>query len=122
LPSPSPDNRLIAVRSALQDATEFTAAGGDDLVRRFMALRDGGADRTEIAATLGLEPEVVEELIKADEGYTVAHRISTGEEPMYPPPDPSTAVIDNRHGTALIPVLVIVFLIVLAAAFFFATR
>jgi hypothetical protein len=115
LPSQSPDNRLIAIRSALQEATEFTA--GDDVVRRFMALRDGGADRTEIAATLGLEPEAVDELIKADEGYTVAHRIATGEEPMYPLPEPADRVVDTRSGTALVPVLVIVLLVVLAGVY-----
>ena len=120
MPSPSPDNRLIAIRSALQDATEFTA--GDDVVRRFMALRDAGADRGEICATLGLEPEAVDELVKADEGYTVAHRIATGEEPMYPLPAPSDQVTDTRLGSSLIPVLVIVLLIVLGAAFFFGTR
>ena len=120
MPSPSPDNRLIAIRAALQDATEFTA--GDDVARRFMALRDAGADKSEICATLGLEPEAVDELVRADEGYTTAHRIATGEEPMYPLPDPSTQVVDTRGGAALVPVLVIVFLIVLGAAFFFATR
>jgi len=120
LPSPSPDNRLIAIRSALQDATEFTA--GDDTARRFMALRDAGADRTEICATLGLEPEVVDELVRADEGYTTAHRIATGEEPMYPLPDPSDQVVDTRGGSAMVPVFVLVFLIVLAAAYFVGTR
>ena len=120
MPSPSPDNRLIAVRSALQDATEFTA--GDDVARRFMALRDGGADRNEISASLGVEPEVVDELVKADDAYTVAHRIATGEEPMYPPLEPSQQVVDTRSGTALIPVLVLVFLVVLGAAYFLATR
>jgi hypothetical protein len=120
LPSPSPDNRLIAIRSALQEVTEFRA--GDDIVRRFMALRDSGADKAEICATLGLEPEVVDELVRADEGYSTAHRIATGEEPMYPLPEPSKAVIDTRSGTALIPVLVIVFLLVLAAAYLIGTR
>jgi len=118
LPSPSPDNRLIAIRSALQDATEFTA--DDDVARRFMALRDGGADRQEMAASLGLEPEAVDELIKADEGYATAHRIATGEEPMYPLPDASNQVVDTRSGTALIPIVVIVLLIVFAAAYFVA--
>lgn len=120
MPSPSPDNRLIAIRSALQDATEFTA--GDDVARRFMSLRDSGADKTEICATLGLEPEAVDELVKADEGYTTAHRIATGEEPMYPLPDPSNQVVDTRGGTAIIPLVVIVFLIVLAGVYFLGTR
>ena len=120
MPSPSPDNRLIAIRAALQDASEFTA--GDDVVRRFIGLRDSGADRSEISATLGLEPEVVDELIRADEGYATAHKIATGEEPMYPLPDASTRVVDNRSGTAIVPVVAIVFLIVLAAVFFVATR
>ena len=120
MPSQSPDNRLIAIRSALQDASEFTA--GDDVVRRFMALRDSGADGAEISATLGLEPEIVEELIRADEAYATAHRIATGEEPMYPLPDASSEVVDTRSGSALIPILVIVFLIVLGAVFVVATR
>lgn len=120
MPSPSPDNRLIAIRSALQDATEST--GGDDVARRFMAMRDAGADKPEICATLGVDPQVVDELVRADEAYATAHRIATGEEPMYPLPEPSKAVVDARSGTALIPVLVIVLLLVLGAAYLLGTR
>ena len=79
LPSPSPDNRLIAIRSALQDATEFTS--GDDTARRFMALREQRRPHRDLRDP-GAQPEVVDELVRADEGYTTAHRIATGEEPM----------------------------------------
>jgi hypothetical protein len=75
-----------------------------------------------MSATLGLEPEVVDELIRADEGYATAHRIATGEEPMYPLPDASSQVIDTRGGSALVPVVVLVFLFVLGAVIFVATR
>ena len=48
--SPPLDNRLLALRSAAQEATDF--ALGDDQVRRFMALRDAGTGDDEIAAQM----------------------------------------------------------------------
>ena len=115
MPSPSPDNRLIAIRSALQESTEFTV--GDDVARRFMAMRDSGADKPEICATLGLEPEVVDELVRADEGYATAHRIATGEEPMYPPPPPHLRVADARRGTAWVPFAVLILILLGAGVY-----
>ncbi len=41
---------------------------------------------------------------------------------MYPLPDASTQVIDTRGGSALVPVMVLVFLFVLGAVIFIATR
>jgi len=104
--SQSPDNRLIRIRSAAQEATDFQMS--DDEVRRFMALRDGDASREEIVEELGLEPEVADELIAADESYAVAHRIATGELPMYPPPEPGQQVVDTRAGSDLVPVVVLI--------------
>ena len=63
--SPPPDNRLLALRSAAQEASDF--ALGDDQVRRFMALRDASASDDEIAAEMELDPEIVTELARADE-------------------------------------------------------
>ncbi len=33
----------------------------------------------------------------------MAHRIATGEEPMYPPPAPGEAVSDTRLGSSWVP-------------------
>ena len=108
--SPPLDSRLLALRAAGQDATEF--ALGDDQVRRFMELRDAGADPGAIVDRLGLEPEVVAELVRADEAQAMAHRIATGELQMYPPPEPGQAVVDARSGSATVPVLLLIVLLV----------
>jgi hypothetical protein len=106
LPSPSPDSRFLALRFAAQDATDFAMA--DDQIERFIALRDQGAGEAAIAESLGLEPEVVSELVKADGAQAVAHRIATGEEPMYPPPAPDQRVEDTRSGSQAVPIAVLV--------------
>jgi hypothetical protein len=106
LPSPSPDNRFLALRFAAQDATDF--AMSDDQVRRYMALRDGGAGEDEIAARLDVPPEVASALVKADDAQALAGRIAAGEEPMYPPPAPGDRVTDQRSGSAWVPVGVLV--------------
>jgi hypothetical protein len=105
LPSPSPDNRFLALRFAAQDATDFDM--GDTQVRRFMELRDAGAPDAEIAADLGVEPEVVAELVKADAAQALAHRIASGAEPMYPPPAPGHEVADRRSGSQAVPLAVL---------------
>jgi hypothetical protein len=104
--SQSPDNRLIRVRSAAQDATDFQMTDAE--IRSFLALRDEGADRERIVAEMGIEEEVADELISADESYAVAHRIASGELPMYPPPEPGQQVIDARAGSDWVPIVVIV--------------
>ena len=109
-PSPPLDNRFLALRAAGQDASEFELT--DDQVRRFIELRDQGAGAGAIVDRLGLGGEVVDELVRADESFSVAHRIAEGEEPMYPPPDPSQAVVDARSGSQLVPVLVLIAVLV----------
>jgi hypothetical protein len=114
--SPPPDNRFLALRSAAQDATDF--AMSDDEVRRFIELRDGGTGDDEIAAELDVEPSVIGELVRADEAQSVARRIASGELPMYPPPEPGSAVVDTRTGgwvPAAVLVAVLVGVIVYAA-------
>ena len=108
--SQSPDNRLIRVRSAAQEATDFQMT--DEQVRRFIELRDDGANRDRIVAELGVDEEVAHELIRADESYATAHRIATGELRMYPPPEPGTEVIDARVGSDWVPIVVIVLVLV----------
>jgi hypothetical protein len=108
--SPPPDNRLLALRAAAQDASDF--AFGDDQVRRFMALRDTGAQNDEIAAQMGLDAEIVTELVRADEAQAVAHRIAVGELPMYPPPEPGEGVQDVRSGSLAMPLAVLVVVLV----------
>ena len=108
--SPPPDNRLLALRSAAQDASDF--ALGDDQVRRFMALRDAGAGDDEIAAEMELDPEIVTELVRADEAQAVAHRIAIGELPMYPPPEPGEGVQDARSGSLAMPLAVLMVVLV----------
>jgi hypothetical protein len=108
--SPPLDNRLLALRSAAQDATDF--ALGDDQVRRFMALRDAATGDDEIAAEMELDPEVVTELVRADEAQAVAHRIAIGELPMYPPPEPGEGVEDVRSGSLTMPLAVLMVVLV----------
>src|SRR5262249_58441873 len=86
VPPPQRDNRFLALRAAGQDATDEQLT--DAAVERFLELRDEGADPAAIGSELELEPEVVAELVAADESYAVAHRIATGQEQMYPPPGP----------------------------------
>jgi hypothetical protein len=108
--SPRPDNRLLALRAAGQDVTDFEMS--DDQVRRFMMLRDEGFTDDEIAQQLAVEPEVVDALVKADESQKVAHRIATGELPMYPAPEPGEAVVDGRSGSFGVPVAVMIVVLV----------
>jgi hypothetical protein len=108
--SPPLDNRFLALRSAGQEATDFALS--DDQVRSFMQLRDAGTGADEIAAQLGLDGEVVAELVRADESQAVAHRIAIGELPMYPPPEPGQQVIDARSGSFGVPVAVLIVVLV----------
>jgi len=108
--SPPLDNRFLALRAAAQDATEFEL--GDDRVREFMQLRDEGADRARIAYAMSLDPDAVDELIRADESYAVAHRIASGDEPMYPPPTPDQRVVDARAGSLGVPIAVLILVLV----------
>ena len=96
MPSPSPDSRFLALRFAAQDASDF--AMSDDQVRRYMALRDGGASTAEIAIAL----------VKADAAQELARRIAAGQEPMYPPPPPEDRVADFRLGSSRVPFAVLV--------------
>jgi uncharacterized membrane protein len=106
LPSPSPDNRFLALRFAAQDATDFAMSDGQ--VRRYMELRDGGAGEDEIAERLDVPPEVAAALVRADEAQALAGRIAAGDEPMYPPPEPADRVADLRSGSAWVPIGVLV--------------
>jgi hypothetical protein len=108
--SPPPDNRLLALRSAAQEASDF--AVGDDQVRQFMALRDAGTEHDQIAAQMQLDPEIVTELVRADEAQAVAHRIAIGELPMYPPPQPGEGVQDVRSGSLAMPLAVLMVVLV----------
>jgi hypothetical protein len=108
--SPQLDNRFLALRSAAQDATDFSMP--DDRVREFIRLRDEGADAETIADEMGLEREVVDDLVRADESQAVAHRIATGEEPMYPMPGPNDRVVDARAGSYGVPVAVLIVVLV----------
>jgi hypothetical protein len=119
LPSPSPGNRFLALRFAAQDATDF--AMSDDQVRRYMELRDGGAGEAEIARLLDVPPEVAAALVQADEAQALAGRIAAGDEPMYPPPEPSDRVADLRSGSAWVPIGVIV-LVLLGVIFYALAR
>jgi hypothetical protein len=105
LPSPSPDSRFLALRFAAQDATDFDMP--DAAVRRFVELRDAGERGEAIAAQLGVPAEVVAALIRADEAQALAHRIASGDEPMYPPPAPGQQVIDTRRGSSAVPLAAI---------------
>ena len=119
-PSAPLDNRFLALRAAAQDATDF--AMKDDAVRRFIELCDDGAGQPEIAAALGVEPQLVEELVKADERQALAHRIATGELPMYPAPEPHEQVIDTRVGSSLVPLWVLVVVLAGLVVYVLATR
>jgi hypothetical protein len=112
-PSPSPDNRFLAVRYVVRESDEFSL--DDDGVRRFIALRDEGRSAAEIGAELGLAAEPVADLIRADEAQKVAHRIATGEEPMYPAPAPGQEMVDTRSGSATVPLIAlgVIFVIIL---------
>jgi hypothetical protein len=57
---------------------------------------------------MAIDPAVADELIAADESYAVAHRIATGELPMYPPPEPGQQVVDARAGSDWIPIAVLI--------------
>jgi hypothetical protein len=109
--SPPPrDNRFLAVRSAAQEAADFELP--DSAVERFIELRDSGADPAAIAQELGVGAEVTGELIAADESYTVAHRIATGQERMYPVPAPDEQVVDARMGSSTVPIIVLIAVLV----------
>jgi hypothetical protein len=103
---PPLDNRFLALRSAAQEATDFAMA--DDAVRRFIELRDAGESELEIARGLGLDADVVRELVRADESQAVAHRIAIGELEMYPAPEPGQQVVDARSGSSAVPIAVLV--------------
>ena len=107
---PPRDNRFLALRAAGQDATDFELP--DEKLARFIELRDSGGDPGSIALDLGLDPEVIEQLVAADEAYAVAHRIATGQEPMYPPPAPGERVIDERAGSIVVPIAILIAVLV----------
>ena len=115
-PPPSPDSRFLAVRYAAQEASDFELP--EPAVREFIELRDRGAGESEIAQRLDLEPELVHELVRADEAQALAHRIAVGEEPMYPPP--SEQVVDARLGSLTVPLLVLALVLVVAVVWAFA--
>lgn len=116
MPSAPADSRFLALRHAGQDATDFGLP--DDAVRRFIALRDEGVDPPVIAEQLELPAEVVGELVRADEQQAIAHRIATGLEPMFPPPPPGREVVDQRAGSAAVPLIAII--LVLAGVIVYA--
>lgn len=109
-PPPSPDNRFLAIRFAGQDATDFHLS--DETVGRFIELRDAGEDAPAIATSLGLDPQVVLELVHADEAQALARRIATGDEPMYPTPAPEHQVVDTRVGSSAVPIAIVIALLV----------
>jgi hypothetical protein len=80
----------------------------DEKVRRFVELRDQTASDDAIAQELGVDADVVTALVKADDAQVVAHRIASGEESMYPTPEPSQRVIDARSGSSAVPLAVLV--------------
>jgi hypothetical protein len=114
-PPPSPDNRFLAIRAAAQDATDF--AMSDHAVRRFIELRDAGADAAGIGIVMQLEPATVAELISADEAHALAHRIAIGQEPWYPAPPRELQVADVRAGSSRVPVLALMLLLAAAAVY-----
>jgi hypothetical protein len=111
-PPPSPGSRFLAVRYAAQEASDFELP--EAAVRRFIELRDSGAGEDAIARQLSLEPELVQELVRADDAQALAHRIAIGDEPMYPPPRPSEQVVDARLGSLTVPLLVLALVLVVA--------
>lgn len=118
MPSPS-DTRFLALRHAGQDASDFGLT--DAQVRRFMELHDAGADPSALASELDIGEDVVAALVAADEQQTIAHRIATGQEPMYPLPEPGQRVVDARSGSATVPLIAVV-LVAAAIAVYFAVR
>ena len=104
------DNRFLALRAAAKDLEEQTV--DDDGVRLFMRLRDEGADRARIVYEMSLDPDAVDELTRADESYTVAHRIASGQEQMYPVPAPEQRVVDARAGSLGVPIAVLILVLV----------
>lgn len=110
------DSRFLALRHAGQEATDFSLP--DAAVRRFIELRDAGVEPPAIAERLELAATVVSELVRADEQQAIAHRIATGQEPMYPPPPPGREVVDDRAGSAAVPLIAIV--LVLAGVIVYA--
>jgi hypothetical protein len=114
-PPPAPDSRFLALRFAGQEATDFRFP--DTAVERFIALRDAGADDAAIAAELHVEADVVHALVRADAAQATAHRIATGAEPMYPPPEPHERVNDARAGTAWVPLGILIVVLVAAAVY-----
>jgi hypothetical protein len=103
---PPLDNRFLALRSAAQEASDYTL--GDGAVRRFIELRDAGEPEAEIARQLDVEADLVRELVRADESQAVAHRIAIGELEMYPAPEPGQQVVDARSGSSAVPIAVLV--------------
>ncbi len=103
---PPLDNRLLALRSAAQEATDYSMS--DDAVRRFIELRDACLPEPDIAEELGVDAAVVRALVRADESQAVAHRIAIGELEMYPPPLPGQELIDARSGSSTVPIVVLV--------------
>ena len=103
---PPLDNRFLALRSAAQEATDY--AMSDATVRRFIELRDAGEPELQIASELGVDADVVAQLIRADEAQAVAHRIAIGELEMYPAPEPGQQVIDARSGSSAVPIAVLI--------------
>lgn len=80
----------------------------DGKVRRFAELRDSGTADDEIARELRVPGDVVAALVKADEAQALAHRIASGEEPMYPAPVPEQRVYDTRSGSSAVPLAALV--------------
>jgi hypothetical protein len=111
----SPDSRFLALRFAGQEVTDFHLP--DSQVGRFIELRDQGADREWLCRELGLDGEVVDGLVKADQAWAVAHRIATGQEPMYPPPGPGERVSDTRVGSAWVPLAALAAALLAALAY-----
>ncbi|MDX6551418.1 MAG: hypothetical protein QOJ31_2102 [Gaiellales bacterium] len=102
---PPPDNRFLALRSAAQEATDYAMTDAD--VRRFIELRDAGQPEFQIGLDLGVDADVVAQLIRADESQAVAHRIAIGELEMFPVPEPGQRVIDARSGSSAVPIVVL---------------
>ena len=46
-------------------------------------------------------------LVKADAAQALAHKIASGEEPMYPAPPPDERVFDTRSGSSTVPLAVL---------------
>jgi hypothetical protein len=103
---PPLDNRFLALRSAAQEATDYAMTDAE--VRRFIELREAGQPELQIASELGVDADVVAQLIRADEAQAVAHRIAIGELEMFPAPEPGQQVIDARSGSSAVPIAVLI--------------